>query len=209
MSKLTITGKASDKFMPDTEQITIRFQYHAKNSAEASQKVLSECEAFLKELSEWGISPDHIHSSRDNINQEYFDRDFDVTTTREVKIELPFNMEFNNSIIELVQERQLNIDFDISYSLSNYQEIHNELLKKALEDSKKKAELIAGSMEQKITGIDKLDMSDRYDDKDWMLCECERPFNLNDIRIPKLSDKLKAPLMEESESVEVVWNMTE
>lgn len=208
MGKLTIEGKASRKIEADTEQITIRFQCHAENSAEASKKALAECELFLQELTNWGISPDQIHTSNDDIEQEYDDRELDVTATREIKIELPFNMEFNNSIMELIQERQMNIDFDISYTLSNYKEIHKKLIQEALADSKEKAELIASTMGQRIIGIDTFKMSDRYNQMDWMLCEQKRGFGLPAGRAPLLSDKLKAPLNEESESVEVVWIMS-
>ena len=116
------------------------------------------------------------------------------------------NMEFNNSIMTLIQEKQMNIDFEISYYLSNYEEIHRELMTEALADSKAKAELIATSMGQRIIGIDTLEMSDRY--RDWMVCERERGILLPSERSPMLSDQLKAPINEESERIEVVWLMS-
>lgn len=208
MGKLTIEGKAIREIEADTEQITIRFQYHAENSAEASKKVISECESFLKELTHWGIMPEQINISDDDIDQRYDDRELYVTAAREITIELPFNMEFNNSLMELIQKRQMNIDFNISYSISNYKEIHKELIQEALADSKEKAELIAAAMGQRITGIDSLKISDQYDQPGLKYCVQGSTFGALEDRAPMLSDKLKAPLNEESENVEVVWIMS-
>lgn len=208
MGKLTIEGKASRKIEADTEEITLSFQYHAENSAEASKKVISECELLLKELTHWGISPEQIYISDDDIDQRYDDRMLYVTAAREITIELPYNMEFNNSLMELIQKKQMNIDYDISYSLSNYKEIHKELIQEALADSKEKAELIAAAMGQRITGIDSLKISDQYDVSDWTSREQGSTFGVLADRAPMLSDKLKAPLNDETETVEVVWIMS-
>lgn len=208
MSKLTITGRSKRKVEADYERITIRFQAHAESSAAASIKVISECESFLEELTQWGILLDWIHMSNDDINQEYDDMNVDAEATREIKIEMPYNMEFNNSIMELVQEKKMNVDFEISYYISNEEAIHNELLKEALADSKEKAELIASAEGQRIIGIDTAEMSNWYNSQDWLCCERERGFLMQNKREPKISDHLKAPINEVSESIEVVWIMS-
>lgn len=209
MSKLTITGRSTRMIEADYERITIRFQAHAESSAAASRKVISECESFLEELTKWGILLDWIHMSNDDINQEYDDMDVDAEATREIKIEMPYNMEFNNSVMELVQEKKMNIDFEISYYVSNEEVIHNELLKEALADSKEKAELIASTEGQRIIGIDTAEMSNWYNNnQDWLCCERERSFLMQYKREPKISDQLKAPINEVSESIKVVWIMS-
>ena len=48
MGKLTIEGKASRKIEADTEEITLSFQYHAENSAEASKKLSANVSCFLR-----------------------------------------------------------------------------------------------------------------------------------------------------------------
>lgn len=208
MSKLTISGRATRNVEADTEHITLRFQNHAENAAEASKETLAECESFLQELTQWGVSMDQIHMSKDEISQEYDDGELEVTVTREISIELPYNMAFNNSIMELIQEKEMNIDYEIGYSLSAYETVHKELMQEALADSKEKAELIASSVGQKIIGIDTFKLSDRYSRVQFELMMQPRMGSRPE-RAATLSDQLKAPTTEETESVEVVWLMSE
>ena len=84
----------------------------------------------------------------------------------------------------------------------------NTIVRYPLADSKEKAELIAAAMEQRITGIDSLKISDQYDVSDWTSREQGSTFGVLADRAPMLSDKLKAPLNDETETVEVVWIMS-
>ena len=207
MSKLTNVGRAKKQYEADAETITLCFQAHAENAATANEKVLAECETFLEVLTNWGIAMDQIHMSDDRISQSYDDQELEAEAAREIKLELPYSMEFNNSILALIQEKHLNVDFEIDYHLSNYESIHQELMQAALADSKAQAEMIAASMGQRIIGIDKLEV-DRFGIGEYLRCEQERGFASPEKRAVMLSDQLVAPLQEESERMEVVWIMS-
>lgn len=205
MGKLTITGKASHEYSYDLMEITVRFQAHEQTSAASMEKVLAQCEEFLSLMHEEGISADSIRIGDNSVDQEYDDKELDVCTTREVKMRLPFDMEFTNYIMSLLQEKQFDVDIDTEYLLSRKIEIHNSLIKEAIEDSKSKASFIVDAMGQKLIGIDSVEIEQHYGSRiDYMCCEEERPRRACFGALPH-SNKLKSPVTEEYESVEVVW----
>lgn len=205
MGKLKIEGKATKEYEYDLMEITVRFQVHEESSAKAISKVTAQCEECLSILNERGVSMENIRIGDDSVEQEYDDHELEVCATREIVIRLPFDTGFSNYFMEIIREKEYEVDIDITPLLSKASEIRNELLKMALDDSKSKASFIAEAMEQKITGIDSVEIGDRYTDygMDYMCCEQEY-----DIAAPSnlyLSNQLKAPTTKESASVEVVW----
>ncbi|MDE5855063.1 MAG: SIMPL domain-containing protein, partial [Ruminococcus sp.] len=92
----------------------------------------------------------------------------------------------------------------VIYGVSDIQEIHKELLKLAIEDSKNKAEMIAAFAGEKMSGIKTLKNIksgfDSYNEKD-------EGYMLDDILhiLDSKSSLLSSPTVEESESVEIVW----
>lgn len=206
MGKLTIEGKATKEYEYDVMEITVRFQVHEKSSADAIEKVTSQCEECLSLLSEQGIAMDNIRIGEDSVGQEYDDHELDVCATREIVMRLPFDVSFSNCFMELIREKGYEVDLDIEPRMSKHSEIRNELLKLAIEDSKAKALFIADAMDQKISGIDSVHIGDRYGSSqlDWMCCEQKRGFLAAPKRL-QLSNKLKAPTTTETATVEVVW----
>lgn len=148
---------------------------------------------------------ENIRIGEDSVNQEYYDQKLDVCATREIIMRLPFDTGFSNYFMELVQETKYEVDIDITPQLSRTSEIRNELLKLAIDDSKSKASFIADAMDQKIIGIDSVEIGDRYVDYgiDYMCCEQERSVVASNNLY--FSNQLKAPTTKESASVEVVW----
>ena len=58
-------------------------------------------------MKHWGIDLRNIHISDDDINQEFEDKELDVTATRELKIIIPFDMGFNNSLMDLIEKSDM------------------------------------------------------------------------------------------------------
>ncbi|MGN0537885.1 MAG: SIMPL domain-containing protein [Acutalibacteraceae bacterium] len=200
MGKLTITGKASHEYPYDQLEITVQFQVHEKSSSAALEKTLQQCEEFLSILNKEGISMESIHIGKDSVNQKYKD----VCAIREIKIRVPFSMEFTNHFMTLIQNKKYNVDIDTQYILSNRTDIHNDLIKEAIDDSKKKASLIVEAMGQKLIGIDSVEIGDRYgrDTGDMFLDSIRAITSSTSLHY---SNMIQAPVTEESESVEVVW----
>lgn len=204
MGKLSIVGKATHEYPYDTVEVTVSFEVHENSTSAALEKVLNQCEDFLAVMHKDGISMDSIRIGNDSVEQDYDDNKSDVCATREIKMRVPFNMEFKNHIMTLIQDKHYDVDIDTDYSISNITEIHNNLIKEAIEDSKQKAKFIAESMGQKIIGVDSVKIGEHYDDRiDWMVCEQER--SLCSSKSLNYSNMIQSPVKKESESVEVVW----
>lgn len=205
MGKLKIEGRATKEYEYDLMEVTIRFQVCEETSAKAIEKVIYQCEDCLETLAKDGIAIENIRIGKDDVDQDYnYSDEFEATATREIIVRLPLDITFSNYIMELVKDKEYDVDINIEYKFSKLNEINNELLKSAIDDSKSKASLIADAMNQKIIGIDSVEMKDYYKNNiEWMEQECCRmgtvPSNLQQ------SNKLKSPVDEKSSSVEVVW----
>ena len=106
--------------------------------------------------------------------------------------------------MSLVKDYKYDVDINTSYRLSNTLEIHNSLIKAAIADSRDKAYFIAEAMDQKISGIDSIEIEKNYGNKmDWMCREQELDLPMADVF--KYSNQLKSPVTNISASVEVVW----
>ncbi len=205
MGKLTIEGKAEKEYDYDLMEITVRFQVHEKSSAYAIMKVTMQCEECLSILNEQGISMDNIRIGEDSVEQEYRNDKLNVTATREISMRLPFDTGFSNYFMELIREKEYEVDLDINPRLSKNKEINDELLKLAIEDSKNKATFIANAMNQKITGIDSVKIIDRcYEGEIDYMC-LDQAYGIIPPGNLRFSNQLKAPITTKTASVEVVW----
>lgn len=108
-----------------------------------------------------------------------------------------------NHIKEILKKENFDADLGIYNYISNILDIHKELLKEAIVDSKAKAEIIASTMNQKIIGIDKVLFGDKYG-----RIETEEEFfeeHVHALRGSSLSDELTADTQTVKECVEVDW----
>ena len=202
MGKLSITGKAEREVSYDAVELRVTFYVHAKSTSKALQTIMNQSEKFLELITVAGVDMKNIHIGDNSVDQRYDDGVLNVFATREMKIRLPFDMVFVNSLMTMVREQDFAVDFTCDYYLTNRADLHMKLMKEALADSKKKAEVIAEIAGQKIIGIDSI-KHDEYSDMLWIACEKEKSMILPGST--SLSDQLEAPLTTESETINVVW----
>ncbi len=207
MGKLSIVGNAEREVCYNAVELSATFYVHAKTTAEALRLSMEQSEKFLKMITDAGVDLKDIHIGENSADQRYDDDELDVQATREMKVRLPFDMAFVNSLWNMIAEQDFNVELDCEYHLTNVQELRAELLKEALADSRRKADFIAEAMGQKIVGIDHVNHH-RYSDSDWLCREQERYTDLpSGGRAARLADQIEAPLTTESENIEVVWLM--
>lgn len=202
MGKLTVTGYAKKEVSYDWVTIKITFSSSDKSSARASKMVIEQCDIFLKKVQKKGIQMNQIRLEEDSIRLERYKEEKTIAS-RGICIEMEYNMPFINFIMKLIQEQNCDIEYSTSYKLSNEKEIHEQLLKEAILDSKGKAESLAASLGKKIielksasnrtmgeySYLDIMKLNDDYFDEEEYL----------------FSDELQAPLSVESEEVIAVW----
>lgn len=203
MGKLSIVGKAEREVSYNAVELSLTFYVRRKTTAEALGAFMEQSEKFLELITAAGVDIKEIHVGDNSVDQRRYDDKTEVCVSREMKIRLRFDMPFVNGLMEMIRKQNFDVDLDCDYHLTNRQELHTELLKEALADSKKKAEFIAEIMGQKIVGIDSVEHS-RNSDADWMCCEQERGLIFPGSAMP-LSDQVEAPLTTETESIDVVW----
>lgn len=204
MGKLTITGKAEKECAYDRVEISVKFDAYGDSSAKAIEKVLGQCEDFLKCADAAGIPMENIHLGMDGVGQDCKDHRVDAHATRAIKICIPFNMELVNYLMALVKDNHYDVEIESDYRLSDKSAIHDDLIKAAIADSKEKAGYIATAMDQKVMGVDTIVIGNRYDNRlgriDWDYSR-EIPIAME----LRHSNQLQSPVTVETESVDVVW----
>lgn len=203
MGKLSMAGNAEREITYDTLNLLIDFCVYAPSAAKATERLTNECEDFLSLITKEGIDFKDIHLGENSIEHNRGEKEIAFCATRQLNIKLNLDMLIINSLTELIKEKDYSVAVYCNYSYSEQKAVHMELLRDALEDSRKKAEFIAEAMGQKITGIDSVS-HDLYSGV-LRSGSCEAAMFTPKKRKPMLSDNLAAPTTVESEHIEVVW----
>lgn len=207
MGTITTVGKAEEKYQYDIVSITVRFRVTASKSSEALDKVLNDCEDFLSYLHDNGLNMDCVNAGKDALIQNDYRDEKNAVATREIKMVLPYETAYVNSLLDEIRKHDYDCEIDIDYELSNFREIHENLIKMAIDDSKHKAEMIAEALGQKIIGIESVEINKRYNDHE--IFEHERNISLPMAAQMKYFNEISAATTNESENVEVVWQIEE
>lgn len=157
MGKLEVRGNASKTVDYDLMKIKLDFHAKEKTATEASQKVMRECEEFLKTLKKGGVDISHISLSKDSVDRsvDYHndgEREY-YKANRILEIESEFNMKMINNIRSITNSSNAQVGFHVDYELSNEDAIRQELLTEALKDAKRQAEVMAQAIDQKVVGL--------------------------------------------------------
>lgn len=204
MGKLTVRGSAERELSYNEVELSLTFHCHAETTSLVLHDITEQCERFLERIKAAGVNMKDIRVGDHSIDQSYNHKKTSVYANREIKMRLKFDMAFINEIMNLIKEQDFAIEFDCDYHLTNKKEIHDELLKEALADSRKKAEFMADAIGQKVVGIDSIDYSGYCEDFAISCKYAAGGLALPD-RTPLLSDQLEAPFTTENESVTVSW----
>ena len=204
MGTMKIIGKAERKFTCDRMTIDIRVIADEPTHDRAVQKCMNDSEALLKDLQSSGLDLSQIKLNNHSVSTRHHDNQPYIQAEREIEIEAAFDMNLINHLTDLIQTSHYNADISTGFSVSDLAGIHRQLIEEAFRDSRQKAEMIAALMGQKIAGIEKVEVGDRYDDEylsDYQIGETkficrEKAF---------ISDQLSATDTEESETVTVIW----
>mgnify|MGYP004583446001 FL=1 len=206
MGKLMITGKAEREVYYDVVELTVTFYNDDKDSSDAIDTVIRQSEKFLSIIASNGADISKIRMDEDSLERSSrYDDKRRSSARRSFCLRSAFDMKFINSISQIIRNENFNAEIDYDYLLSNKEEIHKELLKEALEDSRKKAEMIAETVGEKITGIDEMKHESiatniKYREFERGLSYMERYESES-----SYSDELSSPVATETETVNVTW----
>ncbi|HBB18880.1 MAG TPA: hypothetical protein DCZ62_00415 [Ruminococcus sp.] len=207
MGKITMTGTAKRSVPYDRMKLTLDISTAEATSSKAAAKVEAQCEELLGSLQEKGFSLSQIKVEgvstgavrpelQNGGNTAIF------TASRRITLDLDFHMGTINFFTGLISEKGWDMAMDTSFSVSDKMKIRKELLKEALEDSRAKAEMIAGSIGQRITGIDEVQAGGSFYGENDSIMSCGGGMLRGKAL---LSDQLSAAEETISESITVVW----
>lgn len=206
MAELTVKGFASKELKCDMVEYTFTFSKDGDSIAEAIANTNSELERFLTLMEEHGVKA-KVFKMRDASSRSKYrasEEAHPYEAKRTIQLSLPLDAAVTNSILQLIADEELDVEYSEMHSASLAEETRKELLKLAMEDSKSKAEMIAGCAGKKVLGIVKVSTnSDDYESSNLDFCG-EKVFYMTSRKSMK-SDKLEAATVEESEAVTVVW----
>ena len=207
MGTLKVVGKARKEFTCDIMYIELSFKAWGDDTAQAIETSMSQCDLFLDLLEKQGIDINLIHMSNADISQDMYDDKLEISSERKIELRMPFDMNAINRLSEIIKENKFNVDMDISFKLTNMLEVHEQLLKEAVLDSKKKAEMLASAMGQKVIGIETLNAGERYNsyDSEEKAYYDQFTHKIGETHSRSKSNRLQAPLITEYEHVDVEW----
>ncbi len=206
MGKLNIIGTAERKIQCNAMHIYLTFSAGGITSAKASETVMQNCDSFLTMLKEKQIDISHIFLENLHTERSYSKKE-EYRSERKIRLDFAFDMSLLNQFDFWIQNAQSDILLHTEFYISNLAEIRKELLKEAVEDSRKKAEMLADTMNQKITGFEEVIMDRNF--RENTLIDAVPAFACarDEFRGKSVSNELKAPEQTESERIEVVWNI--
>lgn len=206
MAELTVKGVASKELKCDMVEYEFIFSKDGDSIAEAIANANSELERFLSLMEEQGVKAKAFKMGATSSRTKYHasEEEHPYEAKRTIYLSLPLNIAVTNSILKMIADEELDVEYSETHSASFVEETRKELLKLAMEDSKSKAEMIAGCAGKKVLGIVKVSTnSDDYEAP--TLYYGEREVCYMTRRKPMKSDELEAATVEETEEVTVVW----
>ena len=211
MGKIMVVGRVEREYVPDMCGINLGIEITRKTASEASIVSSEQCEQILSKLqNDLGIEPNLIRIAADIItkNSRYHSDEIRYESKKSLRLYTPADMKIVNAIRALIETGFEDVTFVTKYTISNESELHKELLKEAIADSRSKAELLAESMGLKISGIDSADLSgdgDVYDLTEEDETEYGGMYCADELNVRVLSDQIEPEHITLGAIVKVVW----
>lgn len=212
MGELNIRGNAERECQYDLMTISITFAIRDITTAKAIEKMSMQCEDFLEALEKQGIETSTFRIHEDEVHREERIGHAEIRAQRRISILLPFDMMKSNYFINFIREKGYDADVSVRYSLSNVNMIHKELMEEAILSSKTEAERIAKLVGKTIVGVKSIEIVNNVLRNQPMYSPSAHYMVPANIQIPdflKQSNSLKPGYSTESQSVDIVWLISE
>ena len=166
---IRVTGKGNLSVKPDTMCLAIEASGVYSDYAKTIKKSAHQTKLLRKALEKSGLSGTDLKTTHFSIHSEY-ERYLDENDNyksrfvgykfeHETEIKFPNdNQQLGRTLYEL-SRCPVEVEFTIRYTVSNPEDVKNELLKKAVEDSRAKAKILAESAGVVLGEIERIDYS--------------------------------------------------
>ncbi|MCH2215704.1 MAG: SIMPL domain-containing protein [Flavobacteriales bacterium] len=156
-SILKVKGEATVSAVPELMNVVIPLQAKAESYQATSDQLTKTYNELNAALVKAGIENEAIKSNSMSINADYqyIERQRQLVGylgTIRLSIELERSQKNMNAIINTLKNEAFNFGYNLSFSLSEKQKesLLEDALTKAVEDGKRKAEILSGSLDVKI-----------------------------------------------------------
>ena len=161
---LEVQGQGRMRVQPDQAMVMIQVQNTNTEAGRAVQVVTERVEQLLKKLQEAGFKKDEIKTSQFFLhenNQWVNDRMVrnGYTATQTLEIRFPLDQQRMTKLTNVFAGTQEGVTFNFSFGLSDKlrQQVKEELIRKALQDAREKASVIARSANIRLGSIRRID----------------------------------------------------
>lgn len=165
-SKITVNGTGEVRISADTAVISLGVNARDKDVLKAQQKVNETINAVRQTMIEQGMKEENINTEYINIHAIYdYQNDqeqlaaYEASSTLAIKVT---EMESVGSLIDAAFSAGANTLNGISFSASDTEDAETEAMKNAVENAKRKAEVLAQASGMEITGIETISENGVY-----------------------------------------------
>lgn len=164
--RITGTGKLSVR--PDQIKCTINLSGLDPDYEKAVQRSTEESKKVKESIESAGLDAAELKTTSFKVDAEYSYRKSYGTEQRvfdgyrfhhSMKIEFPNDNKILGRVLYALSHCPAEIEFSIGYTVSDIDSVKNKLLEKAVADSKRKAEILAGAAGVRLGQILKIDYS--------------------------------------------------
>lgn len=202
MGTLRVRGAAECRFQADRFTVHMEIRTEKESTGEAIAAGKNQTEQLLRLMQErLGLAPESFTLENEAVRQTYGERP-GYQFTKSIRTEIAADLSALERMTGLL-ETFSGIEYHISYALSDPAGKEQQVLRKAVEASRRRAELIAEAVGQKICGIE--DVNYEYEDgndflTDRPLVKCMGAECRND-----LAEHLSRPEQIISKEIQIIW----
>lgn len=206
MAKLNVKGNSEMLVKADLMVIEIDFNGRASNTEDAMEKCQSQCETFLEEMEKICIKSESFTLDDNEIRFNLGDDRNYVEVKKKIKVKIAADIKLESYITKVIGANNFDCDYDLAFVIADEKKIEESLMKMAIEDSRKKAELMAAGIAQKIIDVEDIEEPSYYGgyncyEKDKCL-SLDVPSFMS--KTPR-SDKLDVMEIRKTGSINITW----
>lgn len=202
MGTIRVRGAAEQRYPADRFTVCMEIRATGASSGEAIVTGKQQTEEMLgRMLEKLGLQPECFMMQNEAVRQIYGDQpryQFTKSISVEIKADLAAVSQMT-AMLETLSDTEYHID----YALSDAAEKEREVLRLAVEDSRRRAELIAAAVGQTICGIE--DVQCEYAGGMEMLREVPLAKCAGADCANGLADRLRTPEQTVTKEVQIVW----
>ena len=213
---IRVTGKGRLKVQPDQIRIRISltdtfalYEEAVRESAKQTEEVKAVlCEAGLEKKSvktlDFGVRPKYESYEQNDVWKK---RLIGYTFSHEMKVEFDRDADLLGRVLEQLASCPRNPEFEIEYTVKDEEEAKSKLLEKAVQDSKRKAEILCSASGVELGDIVTIDyswgemrfLSETSND----ICCCESDYKM----MPMGAMDIEPDDIDISDTVTVIWEI--